>query len=134
MPSTPSTMPTPHCGGPQDRVALATNWQDSGSHLLGVYDGHGPNGHHVAEFVHKATPPLTLTCASVCLSGHIYIFDHKAPLPLITGSTPTTSLHAPCGAQDLPTALARVLLQLPRDAPTQTVSKAALSSIRLLWM
>jgi serine/threonine protein phosphatase PrpC len=42
----------------QDRVAVHLDCQGSGSHLLSVLDGHGPEGHHVAEFVCNALPTM----------------------------------------------------------------------------
>lgn len=49
----------------QDAMAVEIQYQQvSGQHLFMVLDGHGPNGHHVAQFVQKQMPYIIDNVAS----------------------------------------------------------------------
>jgi len=53
--------PDDHERANQDRYDIRINIDNKGTHYLAVYDGHGPGGHHCAEFCKEKIPDLFLS-------------------------------------------------------------------------
>jgi len=45
---------------PQDRMMILENFGAPGNTFLGIFDGHGPDGHHVSQFLIETIPSLLL--------------------------------------------------------------------------
>jgi len=76
----------------QDRVTAESDWQGSGSFLLGVYDGHGPQGHEVAEFVSKELP--------ASLGKTLLLLDPDVPVQGVAKALKSCYVGVDCAMND----------------------------------